>query len=89
MGIQIDQHTLERAAERGATRSEIIDVIQTGFPIEAKHGRSGKCKIFPYNQKRGRKVYAQKRIEVIYLCKGNTVVTVTVYVFYGRWEDEK
>ena len=54
MKIQIDQHTLERAAERGATESEIIDVINNGFPIQAKHGRTGKGKIFPYHKKWGR-----------------------------------
>jgi hypothetical protein len=47
--IQIDQHTLERAAERGATQSEIIDVINNGFPIKVKPGRTGKGKVFPYH----------------------------------------
>jgi hypothetical protein len=75
--IQIDQHTLERAGERGASKGEIFEVIRTGFPIQAKHGRSGKAKIFPYHQKRGRKFYTQKRIEVIYLYEGNTIITVT------------
>ncbi|MCF8083339.1 MAG: DUF4258 domain-containing protein [Deltaproteobacteria bacterium] len=89
MEIQIDPHTLERAAERGATESEIIDVIRTGFSIPSKHGRSGKAKVFPYDRNRGRKFYAQKRIEVIYLYEQNTIVTVTVYVFYGEWENEK
>ncbi len=89
MKIQIDQHTLERAAERGATESEIIDVINKGFPIQAKHGRTGKGKVFPYHQKWGRKFYKQKRIEVIYLYEQSTIITVTVYVFYGEWEQEQ
>jgi len=33
------------------------------------------------------KYYEQKRVEVIYTVEGETIVTVTVYVFYGRWEE--
>ena len=84
--IEIDPHTLERAEERGATEEEIIDVIRSGVPIQAKHGRRGKAKVFPYNQRRGRQFYEQKRVEVIYVTELDTIVTVTVYVFYGKWE---
>jgi hypothetical protein len=49
MNIRIDSHTLERAVERGATSEEIIDVITSGRPIPAKHGRFGKSKIFDFN----------------------------------------
>ncbi len=37
MNIRIDPHTLERAAERDASEAEIMDTIQTGSPIPAKH----------------------------------------------------
>jgi len=30
--------------------------------------------------------YDQKRIEVYYVQEENSLVTVTVYVFYGTWE---
>lgn len=30
--------------------------------------------------------YEQKRIEVIYIEENNVVITVTVYVFFGKWE---
>jgi hypothetical protein len=85
MEIQIDPHTLERAEERGATKEEIIDVIANGTPILARHGRLAKAKIYPYKEIRGKKFYEQKRVEVIYVTEQNTVVTVTVYVFYGNW----
>ena len=89
MKIHIDPHTLERAEERGTTAEEIREVIRTGISIPAKHGRSGKAKVFPYHQMRGRKFYEQKRVEVIYVVECDTVVTVTVYVFYGTWESEQ
>ncbi|MCG6537247.1 MAG: hypothetical protein L7F78_21685 [Syntrophales bacterium LBB04] len=70
MKIQIDAHTLERAAERGANESEIVDVINTGMTIDAKHGRIGKVKVFEFNRERHGRFYDQKRVEV----------------FYGKWE---
>ncbi len=77
--IQIDPHTLERAEERGATAAEITDVIQTGFPFPARHGRLGKYKIYPFARKRGSRLYEQKRVEVFYTLEED--VLVTVYVF--------
>ena len=46
MQIQIDQHTLERAEERGTDEEEIKNVIETGFDVPAKHGRIGKAKVY-------------------------------------------
>ena len=82
MEIQIDPHTLERAEERGATE----DVINTGLAIPAEYGRIGKAKVYNFKQNRHNKYYEQKRVEVFYLIKGDRIVTVTVYVFYGKWE---
>jgi len=46
MLIQIHPHTLERAEERGTTKSEIEDVIRTGTPIPGKRNRQAKEKVF-------------------------------------------
>ena len=86
MKLQIDAHTLERAAERGANESEIMDVIETGIIIDAKYGRIGKAKVFEFNRERHGRLYDQKRVEVFYLMEGELAITVTVYVFYGEWE---
>jgi len=86
MEIQIDQHTLERAEERGTNENEIIDVINTGFSISAKYGRIGKAKIYNFKQRRNRKYYEQRRVEVFYIIEKDVIITVTVYVFYGKWE---
>ena len=87
MEIQIDLHTLERAEERGTNEEEIKDVINSGTPIPAKHGRLGKAKVYDFEHKRHDKFYEQKRVEVIYTVEKDIIVTVTVYVFYGKWED--
>jgi hypothetical protein len=86
MKIQIESHTLERAVERGTNENEIEEVIETGFVIPAKYGRIGKAKIYEFNQTRHGKYYEQKRVEVFYAIEENIIVTVTVYVFYGKWE---
>jgi len=86
MEIQIDSHTLERAEERGSNENEIRDVVYTGFAIPAKYGRTGKAKVYDFKQMRLNKYYEQKRVEVFYTIKGNKIITVTVYVFYGKWE---
>ena len=86
MYIQIDSHTLERAQERGTNENEIRDVIETGFQIHAKYGRLGKAKVYEFKRERQGKYYEQKRVEVFYIIEENRVVTVTVYVFYGKWE---
>jgi len=86
MKIQIDIHTLRRAEERGANEEEIKDVINTGFLISAKYDRIGKAKVYNFKQERNGKYYEQKRVEVIYTLEKDFIITVTVYVFYGRWE---
>ena len=86
MKIQIEPHTLERAIERGTNEKEIEEVIETGFEIPAKHGRIGKAKIYEFNQERHGKYFEQKRVELLYVIEENMIVTVTVYVFYGKWE---
>jgi len=86
MKIHIDLHTLERAKERGANENEIKDVIDTGFAIPAKYGRIAKAKIYEFKKNRHGRYYEQKRVEVVYTTKKNTVITITVYVFYGKWE---
>jgi hypothetical protein len=84
--IQIDPHTLERAEERGTDKSEIGEVIELGFPVQAKYGRMGKAKIYGFQRTRLGKYYEQKRVEVYYTIEQDRIITVTVYVFYGKWE---
>jgi hypothetical protein len=87
MGIQIDPHTLERAVERGTNEEEIKDVIQTGFSIPAKYGKLGKAKVYEFKKNRLNRYFEQKRVEVFYTIEGDRIVTITVYVFYGKWEE--
>ena len=85
MRIQIDPHTLERAAERGTKEEEIKDVINTGLSLPGKYGRFAKFKILDFMEKRHGKFYHQKRVEVFYTIQEDVIITATVYVFYGKW----
>ena len=89
MIIQIDPHTLERAAERGASEDEIRDVLNTGFDIPGRKRRRSKGKIYNFNKKRLDTFYKQKKIEVIYTIDNDKIVTITVYVFYGIWKEHQ
>jgi hypothetical protein len=86
MNIQIDPHTLERAEERGTNADEIMDVIISGTPVPAKYGRLGKTKTYDFKQHRHGKYYERKRVEVFFVVEHDVIVTITVYVFYGKWE---
>jgi len=66
---------------------EIQEVINIGFSIAAKYGRHGKAKVYKFKKRRHNKLYEQKRIEVFYVIEKNKIITVTVYVFYGKWEN--
>lgn len=87
MQIIIDPHTLQRARERGASKDEITDTLRTGTLSVAKQGRKSKSKAYDFNAEWCGKRYEQKKIVVIFTERGNTVITVTVYVFYGKWNE--
>ena len=89
MEILVDLHTLERAEERGTSEDEIKDIIETGFRIDAKYGRLGKAKVYEFKKKRHDRYYEQKRVEVVYVIQDDLIITVTVYVFYGKWKEDK
>lgn len=66
---------------------EIEDTLRTGFSFSAKYGRLGRAKVYKFGEMWLGKHYEQKRVQVIYTVEDDTIVTVTVYVFYGSWED--
>ena len=55
--------------------------------MPAKGHRQAKSKVFPFQQNRLGKFYEHKRVDVIYVAEQETLITITVYVFYGEWKD--
>ena len=86
MEIRIEPHTLIRANERGASEDEIKQVLNVGLKIPVSKNRFAKSIVFNFNSIWNNKFDEQKKIDVIYTIDNNLIVTVTVYVFYGKWE---
>jgi hypothetical protein len=86
MTVKFSHHALLRAEERGSTREEIEDVLTSGDPVPAKHGRACMRKLFRVDELRQGKRYSQKTVEVYHVVEGDVIVVVTVYVFFGGWE---
>ena len=86
MQIQMEPHTLERALERGANEEEIIETLRRVRPVVAKSGRFGKVKAFQFNDVWKGKHYDQKEITVYYLVEEESIITITVYVYYGKFD---
>jgi hypothetical protein len=76
---------LARAEERGAHLNEIEDTLRKGIPIAAKQPRLAKSKVFIFEAERNGKFYKEKKLEVYYVIENDTLFTVTVYVFYGKF----
>jgi hypothetical protein len=53
--------------------------------LTPKYGKKGKGLIKDYNADRNGKHYEQKKIEVYSIEGNNVLITITVYVFYGKF----
>jgi len=80
--IIFSNHTLEQMGERGAQRHEVEMAICTGEEFPAKKNRRAFRQNFQYNSQWGNKFYRTKQIVPIVVEDPDTLVVVTVYVFY-------
>jgi hypothetical protein len=85
--VKIIEHAKERIAERGASESEVRETIRDGISVRAKKRRKAKEKIFAYGKPWQGQTFPHKKLKVVYVEEGNTLVVITVYVYYGRWEE--
>jgi hypothetical protein len=83
--IKIEPHTLVRGNERGASEDEIVNTLENGTDLVGKRGRMGKSKVFEFQMERNGLLYKEKKIDVYYVIEDGFIVTVTVYVFYGKF----
>ena len=77
---------MARAEERGATLAEIREVIGTGHEEPARKGCHARAKVFRFEAEWSGRFYHEKRARVIYVIEGDTLATVTVYIYYGKWD---
>ncbi len=87
MEIVIIDHARQRMLERGASEDEVHDTMLSGTAASAKAGRQAKERVFPYNSDWQGRRHPQKKVRVIYVQEAERLVVITVYAYYGRWED--
>jgi len=80
--IRLSGHARENMRYRGATESEIVDVIRTVLWQPANRGRLECRKDFVYEREWNRKYYATKQVRPIFVDETDEIVVVTVYVYY-------
>jgi hypothetical protein len=82
MAIMLHPHAKVRAAERGATESEIIVTIEEGERFPVKYGRVGFRRNFPFNGIWGGKHYMVKQVEAYAIQEAGDWIVVTVITKY-------
>lgn len=63
MLVQLHPHARERMQERGASEAEVVTTVLQGERFEAKHGRQGFRRNFPYNCIWMGRHYSNKQIQ--------------------------
>jgi hypothetical protein len=80
--IKIHPHALQRSKERGVSKNEIINTVNTGESFPAKYGRIGFRKNYVLNDVWEDNYYSNKQIEVYTVKDGNDYLVITVIVKY-------
>ena len=86
--IIIIEHAWDRIRKRGTNLSEIKKVLNKGKIVEAKYPRKAKEMVFLYNKKWQNKFYPEKKVKVIYTEGEEELTVITVYVYFGKWEEK-
>lgn len=80
--LVFSQHALEQMPDRGAKRDEVEITIRDGERVPAKKGRIAFRKNFPFQKEWKGRYYEVKQVMPIIVEKDDTIVVITVYVFY-------
>jgi hypothetical protein len=86
MAIIIHPHALERMEERGVTKDEIYEAIETGIALPAKQGRTCYSKTFPYGCAWHDRYFGNKLVKIYGVTEGSDIIVVTVIVKYFSGE---
>ena len=82
MQIRVHPHALERIRERGATEAEVLAAVEGGERFEARFGRIGFRRNFPFDGVWRGKRYTIKQVEAYAIYDaGWLVITVLVKYF--------
>lgn len=86
--IRFSNHARKRIDLRGAIEAEVIEAIQTEQWEPALQGKWQVQKVFQFGKPSpvNQKVYALKTIRAVFADEEDSIVVVTVIVFYGNKE---
>ena len=82
MAVRLHPHAAARLRERGGTEGEVRTTVQTGERFEARFGRTGFRRNFPFDAEWQGKRYANKQIEAYPVQEGSDWLVITVIVEY-------
>ena len=89
MRVIIIDHARDRMVERGAKEDEVIAVLKQGRALKRALGREVKEMTFPFNSRWQGRFYRQKKVRVVYIEEGDNQIVITVYAYFGEWEEER
>ncbi len=80
--IRLSEHAKEQLRFRGGTESEVEEAIRTSPWRPAELGRSECRMTTPFNRRWNDRLYATKTVRPIFAEEQESIVVVTVYVYY-------
>jgi hypothetical protein len=82
MTIRLHPHAQARLQERGGTEEEVRLTVEGGERFEAKYGRSGFRRNFPFNGDWQGRRYANRQVEAYAVEENGNWMVITVIVKY-------
>jgi hypothetical protein len=82
MAVRFHPHARERLQERGATEEEVTTAVEAGERFDAKFGRVGFRRNFPFESVWMGRQYATKQVEAYAIQEGGDWLVITAIVKY-------
>ena len=82
--VIVTRHARQKLEERGATETVVIQTIQDAPWQPAEHGRLRSRRWYPGREMRGGRQYSGEHVEPIFIEEDESIVVVTVYVYWAR-----
>ncbi|MBM3323144.1 DUF4258 domain-containing protein [candidate division WOR-3 bacterium] len=80
--IRFSRHARENMGFRGASDAEVTEAIQTSPWQPAERGRQECLKEFPFGREWNGRGYSRKQVRPVFVEEPDSIVVVTVYVYY-------
>lgn len=87
MALVIVSHARQRMYWRGVTEAELVATLEQGTIAYAHSNRQAREMVFAFESTWRGRFHPQKRVRVVFVEDGDDTVVITVYAYYGRWEE--